>query len=235
MECRYCGTDFTPNTKGRKNTGFCSKKCADNWRYHNVVKMRPRSHVRKCSLCGQQFLAENEKREYCSVSCSSKAKMQEFNVERTCSLCGEHFYAKNPAAIFCSDECSRKATRDREQAKRTIRRAVTGDHKDNKLSLDQIYEEANGICAICGLPVPQLCERNDEWSRTRDHIVPISRNGSHTYSNCQLAHRICNSIKKQEGEGFHIDWCSLFEANPDRWESKLIRLDEMLCAEKAVS
>lgn len=235
MKCKYCGTDFIPNTRGRKNTGFCSKSCGEKWRYHNAVKIQPHNYARTCGFCGQRFLAKNEMKEYCSISCASKARMQTFQYTRVCPVCGESFQADNPGKIHCSDECSRRATRDREQEKRKKRRAITGDQKDNKLSLDKVYQEAKGICSICGLPVPKQCDRNDEWSRTRDHIIPISRNGSHTYGNCQLAHRICNSIKKQEGEGFHIDWASLFESNPDKWESKLIRLDELLCAEKAVS
>ena len=235
MVCQYCGAEFTPSSRGRKNTGFCSKSCGDKRRYHNTVKIWPRNYERTCQFCGQQFMAESEKREFCSASCASKARMEKFQYTRSCPVCGETFQADNPGKIHCSSECKRRATRDREQAKRKIRRTVTGDQKDNKLSREKIYQAANGICSICGLPVPRSCDRNDEWSRTRDHIIPISRNGIHAYSNCQLAHRICNSIKNQEGEDFHIDWASFFEANPDKWESKLIRLDNLLCIDKAAS
>ena len=31
-----------------------------------------------------------------------------------------------------------------------------------------------------------------------DHIIPVSRGGTHTWDNVQLAHRYCNSIKSNK-------------------------------------
>jgi len=110
---------------------------------------------------------------------------------------------------------------------------MTGDYKENKLSLDKVYSDAEGQCSVCGLPVPIACDCNDVWSRTRDHIIPITLQGAHTYGNCQLAHRICNSIKKQRGEDFLIDWGLKFESDPGRWGPQLIHLDDLLHKEAA--
>lgn len=43
------------------------------------------------------------------------------------------------------------------------------------------------ICGICGYTI--------EHSFEVDHIVPISRNGTGTIDNLQLAHPICNRVK----------------------------------------
>lgn len=228
MICRNCGSEFEPKKRGRKNTGFCCKHCADNWRKHNVYNLAPRKHERVCAWCGTVFQTNQTDQKYCSLSCASRARMESFSTERVCHVCGRAFTAAAPNEVFCSAECQRRAKRDREQDKRRRRRAMTGDHREGKLSLDKVYADADGVCAVCGLPVPLLCECNDEWSRTRDHIIPITLQGAHTYSNCQLAHRMCNSIKKQEGEGFHIDWEMRFESDPEKWGPKLIRLDDLL-------
>ena len=228
MICRYCGTEFEPKKRGRKNTGFCSKHCGDRWRYHNSPKLSPPRYRHVCACCGRPYLTDRKEQQYCSVSCASRATMQDFHTERTCPICGKGFTATTPQTVYCSEECTRRATRDREQRKRRKRRTITGDHRERRLSLDRVYREAEGVCSICGLPVPCSCERNDGWSRTRDHIIPITTGGAHTYGNCQLAHRICNSIKKQEGEGFRIDWESKYESDPEKWGPKLIRLDDLL-------
>jgi 5-methylcytosine-specific restriction endonuclease McrA len=43
------------------------------------------------------------------------------------------------------------------------------------------------ICGICGLKIKSKFEL--------DHIIPLSRNGTHTLDNLQLVHPICNRTK----------------------------------------
>lgn len=191
-----------------------------------------------CKYCGREFESKKRGRmgqQYCSLSCSSKASRETFTTQRTCPVCGQTFTATTPQAVYCGEECQRRATRDREQAKRRRRRNATHDQKDNRLSLAAVYQKAQGVCSVCGLPVPLHCERNDAWSRTKDHIVPITQGGDHSYANCQLAHRICNSIKYQSGEGFHIDWERKYESDPEKWGAKLIRLDHLLAEDRLQS
>ena len=232
MICRYCGTEFEPKKRGRKNGGFCCKHCADNWRKHNVYDLQPRKYRAVCERCGAVFATNNKDQRFCSHSCSSAAGKTAFKAERVCSVCGQPFTATAPNDVFCSEACRHSAKRRREEDKRRKRRAMTGDYRESKLSLDKVYTRAKGVCSICGLPVPSSCDCNDGWSRTRDHIIPITLQGAHSYGNCQLAHRICNSIKKQNGVGFRIDWEKRFESDPEKWEAKLIHLDDLLYEER---
>lgn len=135
----------------------------------------------KCRYCGREFEPKKRGRmgqRYCSLSCSSKASRETFATQRTCPVCGRTFTATTPQAVYCSEECQRRATRDREQAKRRRRRNATHDQRDNHLSLAAVYQKAQGVCSVCGLPVPPHCERNDAWSMTKDHIVPITQGGT---------------------------------------------------------
>jgi len=45
-------------------------------------------------------------------------------------------------------------------------------------------------CAICGKKIHSLDDL------TVDHIIPLSKGGKNEIENCQLAHRKCNSMKK---------------------------------------
>lgn len=52
-----------------------------------------------------------------------------------------------------------------------------------------IWERDGGVCQLCGEPIA------DPKQRSIDHIIPISRGGTHEPANVQLAHRVCNSRK----------------------------------------
>ena len=52
-----------------------------------------------------------------------------------------------------------------------------------------IYQAHGGVCALCGEPV-------EPADVTIDHIVPLVKGGAHERNNWQLAHRRCNSAKR---------------------------------------
>lgn len=53
---------------------------------------------------------------------------------------------------------------------------------------DLVIAKANGVCQICYEPF-------DHGKIEIDHIVPLAKNGSHTYNNVQAAHASCNRRK----------------------------------------
>ena len=90
------------------------------------------------------------------------------------------------------------------------------------VSLPRVFRRDKGICQICGLPVPMDTSPENIWGATVDHIVPLSVGGEHSMKNCQLSHRLCNSIKGQESFT-EVDWESIAEGN----ELAAERLDEL--------
>lgn len=51
-------------------------------------------------------------------------------------------------------------------------------------------------CALCGLPVDKTLPPNDPGAPEVDEIIPVSLGGDPLkWSNCQLAHRLCNQRK----------------------------------------
>lgn len=69
---------------------------------------------------------------------------------------------------------------------------------DRTINLQSVFDRDKGICKICGKPV-NINERKEHGSGrmypTIDHIKPLSKGGSHTWDNVQLAHNHCNAGK----------------------------------------
>lgn len=51
-----------------------------------------------------------------------------------------------------------------------------------------IFDRDNGTCYLCG-------KQPKGWHRTLDHVIPLSRGGSHTPGNLRVACRSCNASK----------------------------------------
>lgn len=79
---------------------------------------------------------------------------------------------------------------------------------DDTITLRSLILRDGGICKICGKTVDETDIVNGHIRRlypTLDHIVPLSKGGSHTWENVQLAHNGCNAGKRDriEGENEH--------------------------------
>lgn len=59
-----------------------------------------------------------------------------------------------------------------------------------------VFKRDRWICQICHHRVDRTLDgRTDPMGPTLDHIIPLAKGGLHSYANCQLAHRRCNSLK----------------------------------------
>lgn len=75
---------------------------------------------------------------------------------------------------------------------------------DESITLEKLIHRDGGICQICGKQTDSDDISNGHIGRmypTLDHIVPLSKGGSHTWDNVQLAHMACNSGKCDKMSG----------------------------------
>lgn len=72
---------------------------------------------------------------------------------------------------------------------------MQGGRNGELVLLQDLVARCGVICAWCGEAIDLRVEWPDPLSKSIDHIVPISRGGSHELSNCQLMHLGCNSQK----------------------------------------
>lgn len=113
MICRNCGIEFEPKKRGRKNTGFCCKKCADNWRQHNVYDLLPKRYKKVCQHCGEEFETNRENQKYCSMQCVHAAQKTGRTVyNKTCLYCGKPFQTIYPKYKYCSSACASRHAGD---------------------------------------------------------------------------------------------------------------------------
>ena len=77
---------------------------------------------------------------------------------------------------------------DKHRLHQAKRRAQIYSTRTGKIDLDKLLE--NMICGICNNPILVDYEI--------DHIVPLSRGGTHTQDNLQLAHSPCNNTKNNK-------------------------------------
>jgi len=84
-----------------------------------------------------------------------------------------------------------RARRARVRAAGARRRAreVAAPRDGRELSLDQLYARDHGVCQVCFTPCPRE-------QASKDHRIPLAKGGAMGEGNEQLAHKRCNSRKK---------------------------------------
>ena len=98
--------------------------------------------------------------------------------------------AQNTAYRKAHPEIGRELSRKHKALKRTTQVEPIND----KI----VYLRDGWICQICHKRVKKTLKYPNPMSASLDHIVPLSKGGSHTYANVQLTHLICN-LSKNDG------------------------------------
>lgn len=101
---------------------------------------------------------------------------------------GRRYYAKNKDACLERTERWRQANPEKVRDIRENRRTRERDAFVEVVSRELVWAIHLGLCGIC---FKSVALREMEL----DHIVPLSREGKHRYSNCQPAHMVCNRRK----------------------------------------
>ena len=183
LKCKKCGNEIE-----RAKTTIRKNKC-------------------RCEKCKEIEQQEKEREKMLSFF------MGEY---RKCNCCGENYFARYKTSLYCSEKCKRKAKRIRRKDRNPgykhnknkrfrrerdyISRAKKyGCKYEHGITIKAVFKRDNGICNICGEP----CDINDKtygdfgpYYPSVDHVIPLSKGGSHTWDNVQLAHMICNSYKR---------------------------------------
>lgn len=141
-----------------------------------------------------------------------------------CAECGRLFVARQPNQVRCGDKCrkrhlsritteaiKRRYREDPEFRDRMISKAQ--NRHARKLGVGMITSPATLVAYLmkrdhgrCRVPD---CKYRDRRIRAKsgpgrpsiDHIVPLSRGGTHELANLQIAHYVCNLSKHNGGGG----------------------------------
>lgn len=161
-----------------------------------------------CTRCGKNHKAGRLDSVHCD-ECLVEIAEEEERLRKQwegksidCHECGKSFEMLTSQSKYCSKECLGRAT-DRLSGLRRRKRLRKNGRIDKSITLTKLEQRYNGICAICGGRVDRNDCRYDERGNfiagkkypSTDHLIPVSRGGTHTWDNVQLAHHYCNTVK----------------------------------------
>lgn len=191
--CRACDKEFYvwPNEakRGRK---YCSRSCMN------------KRDIRECVLCGISFtVAKKNPREICGKSCPS------LKVKYNCIVCS--IEVTRPKCFgqgkFCSDRCHRMWLIDENitaEPMRGMHRPYYGSKRKYKIKRgdmidrEDVFDFFGWVCIVCDKEIEKHLEYPDKMSATLEHIIPLSKGGTHTWDNVAPSHLLCNGQKGSE-------------------------------------
>lgn len=159
---------------------------------------------RCCAVCDKAFSGTAR---CCSIKCRKRIRAIRQNVRyksesvdrsATCSHCGvqfsytQHMSARTPRK-FCSDRCSSRSSKNKKTHKqRAIR---NGCEYDASVTLGKLIKKHGSKCYICGCECVKARGLNQDNEATLEHVIPMAIGGGHTWENCRVACRYCNTQK----------------------------------------
>lgn len=217
---RECSFEYKHNNTGRY-CKVCGKELKANKYDYCSLGCKNKDYTKTCKYCGKKFIASTIEQKYCSGKCRTEIKkrnslkryydkirpkkIEEFKPQVfICKECGVKFTNDfyNQRTDFCSDECCDKFHRRTGKVKKK-EQLIKNGKIDYDITLTKLIKRDNSICKICG----QACNSDDykvdkegnfitgDTYPSIDHIIPVSKGGTHTWDNVQLAHFKCNSDK----------------------------------------
>lgn len=108
-----------------------------------------------------------------------------------CAHCGEQIVTTDSRKKYCDRKCSNGAWGFR---KRAVRAGATFTADERRL----VFSRDNGVCQLCLKPVDTEAVWPMPLFPVVDHIIPLSKGGTHELKNWQLAHNRCNGSKSNK-------------------------------------
>lgn len=209
----YTGTD-----------GKCDIRCKTCGTVKTVCSQAIRKQFARCSVCFERERIEREEQRRVEQEVERKKRQIALEIQRqetirrkeeqkrqdkldhtavyTCETCGGMFLADDRKKNrFCGDKCRKKAHNKSKEWNRRI--MLDKQMIDRDISLERLYQRDGGICYLCG----NVCDWNDKKTvdgtiicgnnyPSIEHVIPLSKNGKHSWANVRLACRKCNSHKR---------------------------------------
>lgn len=192
IKCKKCGCEFQRTTKHIWQHGLVCHNCISIDKQHKDAILND--------------LKDKRRRLNNLIKRLDKYKLYVDNHTAICEACNKRYiYKRNNK--YCSQECSNRVHWYNNKLKRE-RNIKDNGIIDKDITLDKLYIRDNGICYLCG----KRCNYNDfkvvdnvfrvgKTYPSIEHIIPISKGGTHSWDNIRLAHVSCNSKKKDKCPG----------------------------------
>lgn len=205
FECVGCGINFKRRTNSRNKGRYCSRKCAFSnakiasaenreWAARQLVTFSVARCI--CEDCGIKFTAGAVSAEVCDT-CRTYRRDARRGVDRSsraCMQCGIEFippYGRAHAS-YCSNDCCSLRNY-------ILRRNLHTDPANENVDPFVVFDRDGWRCQMCFVKTPRrLRGTHHPRAPELDHIIPVSKGGSHTYINTQCACSRCNRTKNNK-------------------------------------
>lgn len=196
--CEYCGSPIVARYQAKKPR-FCSKKCAFAWRTAVIEKPRPAEGVTPQFNFAFFSKELGGKAKRCAA-CHIDKRSNEFYVLKTGGL---HSYCKS---CIAAKQKGINARRDKAKWK-AVRKAYHRTHLQQYADRVQNYRARKKKATLVGKIDRAAVIKRDRstcyWCRrvlqlneiSLDHIIPISKGGTHSETNLTVSCKPCNSSK----------------------------------------
>lgn len=206
--CRCCGKTFKKKTSSRNAGKYCSRECAFRHSPHFRVKSERKAaravadgfrywaqHWRKCCRCDCTFFANTGSRRICTARCKPPKPIVQVLFLRACGCCGQEMVTTSRGQRTCR-ACRVLNEKQSRKASKHLRRArMKSNGPFERIKPRDVFERDGWRCGLCG----RMCNRRatvpNPMAATLDHVVPLSKGGSHTMDNVQCACFACNTRK----------------------------------------
>lgn len=223
-QCVVCGAPFAKRPSERRPVKFCSPECARQRNLEQKRTLgRERGHIyeantvrtmvtKPCVICGKPFTRNcsvSNVQPTCSKACglellSRNNRAKHADKMRCCVVCSKEFkpYRMNRlqkmAGCYqrvCSADCSRQYRAQYGFASH-INPMGRAEPVVPTVNPIEVCERDGWKCWWCGDETPRALRGSIEANAPEvDHVIPLSRGGTHSMMNCRCACRACNLIK----------------------------------------
>jgi len=186
LQCKKCGDIFKRSASIIRTPHYIKFKCIECNKRETQKKTQERLFTKRINSYLNKLI-----RDYYNGIKKQYKELYNYFKKNTlyiskCKYCNEDILSNNKRKIVC-DKCCKK---------------YKLKCHSNK-SLKDLYIRDKGICHICN----KKCDYNDYIVRGKtiicgnnypsiDHIIPLSKGGTDEWNNIKLAHRWCNSVKR---------------------------------------
>lgn len=184
--CENCGAEFVDRSLA-KHGRWCSARCS--WQvYREANREALRERDRAYKAANRDAVLERKRQYHKANREAILARNRKYNEENR--------EARNAKVReYGQTEGGRAAKRRHEDKRRALKINAFVEAVDRQA----IFKRDGYTCQLCGKKVDMNKAGPDPMSPSIDHILPLSKGGTHEPRNVQLAHLGCNSRKNNTG------------------------------------
>ncbi|WP_437828977.1 HNH endonuclease [Niallia taxi] len=195
QQCKQCNKTFS----SYKIQDFCSSDCFRIFQNENkqpkVILTPKLKHKGVCINCNKEHQTRSSNSKFCSYECRYEYKVKQKPINNIkCKECSMWFSTTNNRRKYCSKKCCDKFE-DRKKETQRRRRLKKNGKIDWDISVERLIKRDKGACYLCGEQVDIMLNPNHDLYPSIEHVIPVSKGGTHTWDNVKLAHRKCNYLK----------------------------------------